>query len=146
MIRNITKDDAAIIKQLIGIDIEARNDVIYECSGISFNERGEVDSLIIFGSRSLTEYYNGNVPDDDYMDDSEGSEEIIAFYSADGTDNDMYKTYPYFARYLSYMSQMWYIPKDEEDMIKAEKCMNMSRCKNHKIMIKTNWYPFLRGS
>lgn len=140
MIRNITEKDAFLIKQIIGLDIQERNDIDYTRSGISLNEDGDVDSIIIFGTRTLTEYYNGNVPTDDYMDDTSGSEEIIAFYSADGTDNDMYKTFYPFVRKFGYMSQIWYIPKDEEDCIKVNKCIGMTKCKTHNIMITRMWY------
>ena len=140
MIRNITKDDASIIKQIIGLDIQQRNDIDYNHSGISINDDGDVDSIIIFGTRTLTVYFNGNVPPDDYMDDTSGSEEIIAFYSADDTDNVMYKTFYPFARQLGYMSQIWYIPKDEEDCTKVNKCIGMTKCKGHNIMVTRMWY------
>ena len=91
MIRNITINDSAIIKTMIGIDIDERIDINYNLSGVSFNNDGIVDSIIIIGTRTLTEYFNGNVPNNDLMDDSEGSQEIIGYYTADGTDEDMYK-------------------------------------------------------
>ena len=137
MIRNITEKDSSIIKQIIGIDINERNDINYNLSGISFNDNGVVDSIIIIGTRTLTEYYDGNVPMDDYMDDSESSQEIIGYYTADGTDEDMYKTFsPFVNHRLRNWSQCWYIPKDEEDCIKAMKCMNMTKCKTHNILVK----------
>ena len=77
MIRNITINDSAIIKTMIGIDIDERIDINYNLSGVSFNNDGIVDSIIIIGTRTLTEYFNGNVPNNDLMDDSEGSQEII---------------------------------------------------------------------
>ena len=140
MIRNITEKDAFLIKQRIGLDIQERNDIDYNHSGISFNDDGDVDSIIIFGTRTLTDYFNGNIPEDDYMDDTSGSEEIIAFYSTDGTDNDMYKSFLPFSEQLGYMSQMWYIPKNEEDCIKINKCIRMTKCKNHNIMVKRQWF------
>ena len=136
MIRNITEKDSSLIKQIIGIDINERNDINYSVSGISFNDDGVVDSIILFGTRSITDYFGGNLPNNDYMDDSEGSTEIIGYYTADGTDEDMHKTLYPFARKLGYMSQMWYIPKDEEDCNRARKCMDMSKCKYHNILVK----------
>ena len=52
MIRNITEKDAFLIKQRIGLDIQERNDIDYNHSGISFNDDGDVDSIIIFGTRT----------------------------------------------------------------------------------------------
>ena len=140
MIRNITENDSEIVKQLIGMDISKRNDINYQASGISFNDDGIVDSIILFGTRTLTEYYEGNVPDDDYMDDDEGSSEIIGYYTADGTPNDMYKTFHPFARKLGYMSQIWYIPKNNEDENKAAKCMDLTKCKTHNMLVKIMRY------
>lgn len=140
MIRNITENDAPIIKIMIGVNIRERNDIDYFHSGISFNDDCTVDSIILFGTRSITDYYDGNLPNNDYMDDSEGSTEIIGYYTADGTDKDMYKTFYPFARKLSYMSQIWYAPKDEEDCIKAMKCMDMTKCKTHNILVKCMRY------
>ena len=137
MIRNITEKDAPIIYKMIGINIEGRNDINYYLSGISFDDNGVVDSIILIGTRTLTDYYEGNVPIDDYIDDSEGSQEIIGYYTADGTDEDMYKTFsPFVNHRLRNWSLCWYIPKDEEDCLKAMKCMNMIKCKTHNILIK----------
>ena len=140
MIRTINEKDAFIIKQIIDLDIQERNDIDYKRSGISFNDNGDVDSIIIFGTRTLTEFFNGNVPIDDYMDDTSGSEEIIGYYSADGTDKDMYKTFNPCVRKFSYMSQIWYIPKDEDDCIRVKKCIGMTKCKTHNIMVTRMWY------
>lgn len=137
MIRNITINDSAIIKTMIGIDIDERIDINYNLSGVSFNNNGIVDSIIIIGTRTLTEYFNGNVPNNDLMDDSEGSQEIIGYYTADGTDEDMYKTFsPFVNHKLRNWSQCWYVPKDEEDCIKAKRCMNMTQCKIHNMLVK----------
>ena len=83
MIRQIIEKDNAIVKQVIGVDLEGRKDINYNLSGISFNDDGAVDSIILIGTRTLTDYYGGDVPDDDYMDDEEGSQEIIGYYAAD---------------------------------------------------------------
>ena len=101
MIRNITVNDAPIIKKKIGMNVDGRHDIDYSHSGISFNDDGGVDSIIIFGTRTLTEYYEGSVPNDDYLDDSSSSHEIIGYYSTDGTDKDMHKTFYPFARRLN---------------------------------------------
>ena len=137
MIRQITEKDNAIVKQMTGVDLEGRNDINYSLSGISFNEDGVVDSLIVIGTRTLTDYYGGNVPDDDYMDDDEGSQEIIGYYTADGTSKYMYKTFsPFVTRKLRNWSQCWYVPKDEEDCLRAIKCMDMTKCKTHNILVR----------
>ena len=137
MIRQITENDNAIVKQVIGVDLEGREDINYNLSGISFNDDGVVDSIILIGTRTLTDYYGGNVPDDDYMDDEEGSQEIIGYYTADGTSKDMYKTFaPFVASKLRNWSQCWYVPKDEEDCLRAIKCMDMTKCKTHDILVR----------
>ena len=61
----------------------------------------ELTPSSFFGTRTLTEYYEGSVPNDDYLDDSSSSHEIIGYYSTDGTDKDMHKTFYPFARRLN---------------------------------------------
>ena len=53
-------------------------------------------------------------------------------YTADGTDEDMYKTFsPFVNHRLRNWSQCWYIPKDEEDCIKAmTKTISLTLLKN----------------
>ena len=137
MIRQITEEDNAIVKQLTGVNLDGRNDINYNLSGISFNDDGVVDSIILIGTRTLTDYYGGRVPDDDYMDDEEGSQEIIGYYAADGTSKDMNKTLaPFVASKLRNWSQCWYVPKDEEDCLRAIKCMDMTKCKSHNILVR----------
>lgn len=137
MNRPITEEDNAIVKQIIDVDLKERDDINYDLSGISFNDDGVVDSLIVIGKRTLTEYYGGKVPDDDYMDDEEGSQEIIGYYAADGTSKDMWKTfYPFVWWKLRNCSQCWYVPKDEEDCLRAIKCMDMTKCKTHYILVQ----------
>ena len=137
MCRQITEKDNAIVKQLTGVNLEGRKDINYNLSGISFNDDGVADSIILIGTRTLTDYYGGSVPDDDYMDDEEGSQEIIGYYAADGTSKDMYKTFSPFVWWkLRNWSQCWYVPKDEEDCLRAIKCLNMTKCKTHNILVK----------
>lgn len=93
MIRQITERDNVIVKQVIGVVLEGREDINYNLSSTSFNDDGVVDSIILIGTRTLTDYYGENVPDDDDMDEEENSQEIIGYYAADGTSKDIYKTF-----------------------------------------------------
>lgn len=137
MIRNIKIEDKEIIKTLVGVDAESREDIDYEKSGISFNENGIVDSMIIVGTRTLTHFFDGKVPTDDYIDDCEGSQEIIAYYSIDNSSHNAYKTFePFLIRKTMNYSQSWYIPKDEKDSTLTEKILDMVKCKRHNMLVK----------
>ena len=131
MIRKLETTDAAIVAELTGFDISKRDDVNYDLSGISIEE-GTIDSLIILGTRPITDYCRVSKVDKEL-----GSREILVYYSKDSTPKCMYKTFrPFVAEKLRDYSLCWYIPKDSKDELNAIQCLDMVKCEYDGVLIQ----------
>lgn len=123
MIRHIIKEDLPLIETIVGKDLTNRQDIDFKRSGLSV-VNGAVDSITIMGHRSLTEFFNGAIPEElQYLDDY-GSQEIIAIYTEDNTFDTLWKTWGEFA-FVNNYTLYWYLPKDEEDSAYMEKLLLM---------------------
>ena len=136
MIKKLEITDIEVINRISGISLQERNDVNWDMSGISYDVHGNVRSFVVMGKRTLTEYFNGSMPKGDpFLDDTEGSQEIIAYYSVDGSETFYEVFMPFVWIKLRNWSQTWYIPKDELDAKNAIKCINMVWTK-HNVLVK----------
>lgn len=115
MNRKLQTEDLPLLEKLTGKELVERDDIIFDCSGISI-ENEEIQSAVIVGKRSITQFFNGSIPNNDLFIDSLGSQEIILLYSCDGTRENLWKAFGEFAfPFICNFSLSWYEPINKED-------------------------------
>lgn len=115
MIRKLQIKDLQILENLTGKSLVCRNDINFACSGIKV-ENGTIKSAVVVGTRTITQYFEGEIPNKDLIIDSLGSQEIILIYSYDGTIQTLWDTFGEIAfPSLSNFSLSWYEPLNKND-------------------------------
>ena len=108
VIRNIEKSDLPLVAKLAKDEsVKTMDDICFEHSKICFSDEGDVLCFIALREHSLMDFFNGNIPKDENLDDD--AEEGEEWWIKEDIESYVGKHYEVVATYLknSYYSSIY---------------------------------------